>query len=381
MALERRYLLNREVQGSDAATRIVLLPRAGMLSAIGLRAEGTNGATRGTERLFDAIDRVEVIANGSEVLFSLEGIELWKWQHVFLKRRPPYIWTEVNAAVQDLFLLIPFGRWLGDPELYLDLSRYQNVELRVQFSPTISATTFATLSMTFTAILYQWRQGSRELRSRGYIRTTQFRSFTSLASGEDVTELPRRYPLLDLLVHVREAAIDPDLNITLLEIREDDGLVIPYTGRFLDIAMENQVMLDYEPVEHGIALVGNTDTFDTHQTRILGVTLVPVFVQSDANGIVTSNVNAIATDRITVSASDTADAAASTHFTAAAAARAHHFISRGLGLPQCLYVPLWNRMDLESAYPAPDKAKVQLALTNGNAGAAVRASVRELVAA
>lgn len=381
MALERRYLLNRSVQASNANTLITALPRTGILSALGLRTELTNGATRGTERVFEAIDRIEVVANGSEILYSLEGVEAYKWQYVHLRRRPPHIWTEVAGAVQDLMLLIPFGRFLGDPELALNLGNYQTVELRIQFSPTISATTFATLTTTFTAILYTWRAGSYGGSPRGFLRTTQVRAFTSVAAGEELFELPRRFPLLDLLVHVREAVINPDTDITQAEVREDDGLVIPYTGTFLDIAQENEVMLDLDTEEFGIALLGDTDTFDTHQSRILGAQLTPVFVQSDANGVVQTAIGSVTTDRIAASAADTADAAASTNFTAAAAARAHHWQSRGLGLPQALYIPLWDMKDLASAYPAPSKSKVQLALTQGGAGATVRVSARELAAA
>lgn len=378
MALERRYALNREVQSSNDATRILTLPRTGILSGIGLRVEITNGATRGTERIFEAIDRIEVIANGSEVIYSLTGVEAYKWQYVHLRRRPPHVWTEVGGAVQELMLQIPFGRYLGDPELALDLSRYQSVELRIQFSPTISATTFATGTVTFSAILYTWRQGSYAGQPRGFLRTSQTRDFTSAASGEDVHELPRRFPILDLLVHVREAAITPDTDITLAEVREDSGLVIPYTGRFLDIAEENAAMLGLDPTEHGIALLGDTDTFDTHLTRVQGLALTPVFTQSDANGVITTSIQGVTADRVTASASDTADAAAATHFTAAAAARQHQWIARGLGLPQALLIPLWDMVDLASAYDAPSKSKVELALTQGGAGATVRASVREL---
>lgn len=382
MSLRRQQILDRGVQVSDATTFVQALPRSGILSAISLRAEITNGATRGTERVFEAIDRIEVIVNGSEVVYSLEGVEAYKWQYVLLKRRPPHIWTEVNAAVQELTFIIPFGRKLGDPELALDLSRYNSCELRITYSPTISATTFVTGTTTFTVIGHFWRDGTYSGAPRGYIRTSQIQAFVSAAAGEQPQELPRRFPLLDLLIHVREAAgTNPDDNITLAEIREDSGLVVPYKGRFLDIAAENAQRLDLDPEEFGIALVQDADTFDTHQTRALGVQLSPVFVQSDANGIVTLAIGSVSTDRILISASELADAAATTHFTAYASRRQVHWRSRGFGLPQALWLPLWDGEDLNTAYPAPSKDRVDLVLTQGNAGATVRSSLRELVAA
>ena len=148
MTLERRYLLNREVQSGDAATRSIELPRAGLLSALPPRLECPNGATSGTEELIDAIDRVEVIADGSDVLFSLEGTELYKWNWAWLRRRPPIVRTMRLSIAQEVSYLVPFGRDIGDPELSLDLSRYQRVELQVTFSPTIAATAFTTGTFT-----------------------------------------------------------------------------------------------------------------------------------------------------------------------------------------------------------------------------------------
>jgi hypothetical protein len=385
--LFRRYLLQREVQVSDSTTRIVVLPRQGALSGIGLRFEITNGATRGAALIQDQINRVEVIANGSEVLFSLEGNELYRWSWAWLKRRPPQVRSEVAAAVQELFLFIPFGRTagdipmpFGDEELYLNLANFQTVELRINYTTTIAATAFATGTTTISSILYLWPADSMPSGSRGYVRTTQFRAFTSVASGEDVTEMPRRNKLLDVLVWVRAAAVVPDTNITLAEVREDDGRIIPYTGRYADIAAENQEWLDVDPMEHGIALVQDTDTLDTLVYRLQGITFMPVFVQSDANGILTMTAGVIAGDRVTISASETADAAAATHFTAFAARRPVHWVARGVGLPGAIYIPLWDGVSLGSAYDAPAKPKVTLALTNGAAGATVRASLREWVA-
>lgn len=382
MTLERRYLLNREVQSSDAATRIVQLPRQGLLSAIGLRVEITNGATRGTERIHDAIDRVEVIANGSEVLFSLEGTELYKWQFVHLRRRPPQVLTQAVSGVQELFLIVPFGRKLGDPEYCLDLSQFQSVELRIQYSPTIGATTFATGTTTFSAILYMWGAGLSPVGRRGYIRTTQFRSFTTAASGEDVTEMPRRFPILDVLVYCREAAIADGVDISLAEIREDDGRVIPYTGRFSDIQAENQQMLDMESEEWGIALRTDNDTIDTLLSRISTHSLAVIEDGTSTDSIVPQvTVASIAADRLTLSVVETDEDGTQAASAVATADYTIHWWARGIGIGNAIFIPLWDLEHPESAYPAPSKSKVTLALTQAGAGGDTRASVRELVAA
>ena len=380
MTLDRRYLLNREVQGTDDAVRTVELARAGLLSAIVLRLECTNGATSGTERLLDTIDRIEVIADGSDVLFSLEGTELYKWQYVWQQRAPAQILTERAAAVQELSLLIPFGRFIGDPELCLDLSRYQRVELRVDHSPTIAATAFATGTFTISAIEYSWRPGMFAGARRGFLRTRQIRSFTSAASGEEVFELDRRYPYMGALVYAREAAIADGVDITIVELREDAGRVIPYTGNWLDIQMENHELLDIDPTEEGVALRTDNGTIDTLLSRIISAS---VQLEDDTGASDSAHphgtIASITADRITLSVVEVDEDGTQGASGLASALYPIHWRARGIGIGNAVFLPLALQGNIDNPYPAPEKSKVQLALTQGGAGAAVRVSTQELV--
>jgi len=381
VSLQRRYLLNREAQAVDAATREVELPRQGLLSGIGLRLECTNGATSGTEILIDAIDRVEVIANGSEVLFSLEGVELYKWNWVWQRSRPPQLRTMVAAAVQELFLIIPFGRKIGDKELYLDLARFQRVTLRVQHSPTISATTFATATFTISAILFEFEPGTPGLASRGRLRTTQVRAFTSAASGEEVFELPRQNPHTAYLVYAREAAIEDGVDISIVEVREDDGRVIPFTARWLDLQMQNEMDLDLTAIEEGIALLTDAGTFDTLVSRIQSIQLALLEDAAAADAVTPQlTVGVVAADRVTVSILETDEDGTTAASALATALYRIYWMAKGIGIGNAVLIPMWDPEELSSAYPAPAKSKVQLALTQAAAGATTRVSVQELVA-
>lgn len=381
MAVQRRYLLNREVQSSDAATRIVQLPRSGILSALDLRAEMTNGATSGVNRIRDDIDKVEVIANGSEVLFSLEGMELERWQYVFTRRAARQVLTAIAGAVQELFLLIPFGRYIGDPDYAIDLSRYQTVELRITYSTTISATTFVTGTTTFSVIMYLWPEGSAAVAPRNYFRLTQFRALTTAASGEDVTELPRRFPILDVMVYDREAGIADGVNITQAEIRENDGLSIPYTGRWLDIQAENHHMLDIEAVEEGIHRRTDADTIDTLVSRIKDVQLTLLEAAGAADSVTPQlTIRSLTADRVTLSILETDEDGTTSASALATALYTIHWSAKGIGIGNAILLPLWDLKDPQTAYPAPSKDKVTLALTQADAGGTCRASVRELAA-
>lgn len=381
MTLERRYLLNRDVQSGDSGTRRVELARNGFVSAIGLRIECTNGATSGFERVHDAVDRVELIGDGSDVLFSLTGPELHRWQQVWQRRPAAEVWDEQGGNVQELFAVIPFGRFLGDPELALNLANYRRVELTVEFSPTIAATSFATGTFTITAIEYSWREGQQPAGVRGFLRTRQIRDFTSAASGDEEIELDRRYPIMGALVYAREAGVADGTDITTVEVQEDDGRVIPYTGRWLDVQAENQEMLDLESEVSGIALRSDADNIDTLLARILSAHVQVSEDLASAADQHYARIASITGDRIALTVYTLEGSATWAAMAVYATDIAIHVRARGIGIGNAVFIPLARPGDIANPYPAPEKSKVELVLTQGGAGATVRASVQELVPA
>lgn len=381
MSWQRRFLLDQETQTSDSATRRVALPRKGALSGLELRTRITNGATEGLEKIHEAIDRVEVVADGSNVLFSLEGSELYRWGHFILKHEPPSIQDQTGGVVQELTLPVCFGRYLGDPELHLDLAAYRDVEARIQYSPTIAATSFATGTTQFH-IPYWIDDGPNPPGPRrGWLRTTQVKAFDTVASGDDVTELSRLYPYWDLMVYCREAAIDDGVDLTRAQVWVNDKQVIPFDGRWDDVQAMNEALLGVDGTHKGVMVRGDTETFDTHCGRTVSAVITLVAVQSDANGVYQCNIGSVAGDRLTMSCSDTADAAASTHFTAAAADRTMKWIAKGLGVGNAILIPFAFDGKFDGALDPRDMSRLQLVLTQGAAGGTTRISTRELVPA
>ncbi len=381
MTFERRLLLDQETQSSDSATRRVPLPRRGLLSGLTLRTRITNGATSGLEKIFTAIDRVEIVADGSNYLFSIQGAALYRLAHFIYKVEPPHRQDQQASVVQELTLPILFGRYFGDPDFALNLGKYRDVELRIQYSPTIAATEFVTGTTQFHVVMWIDDDDTVIGSARGFIRTTEARQFTTAASGVDLTELARRYPYYDIMVYCREATIDDGVDLTIAEVRVDDGQYIPATGRWDDWQAENEKVLGIDVRHNGIMLRGDTETFDTHTGRIWWATSTVIFVQTDAAGIVTVDIGSIAGDRLTMSVSDTADAAASTHFTAAAADRPITWEAKGLGVGNAILIPFALHDNPDLALDAHDRGRLQLALTQGGAGGDTQVVTRELVAA
>lgn len=379
MSWERRLLLDNETQTSDSATRRIPLPRKGALSALELRTRITNGATAGEEHIVNAIDRVEVVADGSNVLFSLEGVELLRWAWYWLKRFPPQVWNEAAAAVQQLTLPILFGRSVGDPNFWLDLSQYRDVELRIQYSPTISTTGFMSGTTEFHIPMWVDDSSSPPGPRLGFLRTTQVKAFTSAASGEEVTELSRLYKYMDILVYAREAGIADGVDITKAEIRVDDKRLIPFTGTWDDIQAENEATFGIDTLVKMIAFRANGATIDMLTGRILEGELQARFTYAAGVDFPMYTIASVAGDRITVAGQLVEGSATWAAVSLDTTRRTLDVQARGLGIGNAIVIPFGLNGDLDRLLDAPSMSRLQLALTNGGAGADVRISTREVV--
>ena len=151
MTIKAMHYVNDEAQSSDAATWRLSLPNRGNLHTLMLKAACTNGATSGRAvSILDVVDKVEIIADGSEVIYSLTPQEMEKWYETLQGKALVGLQSESANAVQYMVFPVMFGRWLYDPEYYLPLEKFKDVKLEVTFSPTIAADGgFATGTVTF----------------------------------------------------------------------------------------------------------------------------------------------------------------------------------------------------------------------------------------
>jgi hypothetical protein len=380
MGWDRRTLIDQETQSSDAATRRIALPRGGVLSALAIQFRCQNGATAGEEALVDAIDRVEVVADGSNVLFSLEGSELHRWNWFWLKDIPPGIRDErASTQTQTMTLCVLFGRFIGDPRYSLNLANYRDVELRVQYSPTIAATSFTTGTFRIHVDMYIADRGAMPGPREGFLRTTQIFAFTSAASGEQRIELARLYPHWDMMVYAREAGIDDGVDITQVELQLNNKAIIPFTARWDMLQAENEKYFDIEPSSYLRALRADNAAITMYTGRILDAQVKIIQDVAAAADFDIADIASIAGDQITLHMALIEGSATYAATILETTRRGLLVDARGLGVGNAIVLPFAGYFGEEAALNAPEYDRAELVLTNGGAGADVRVSTRELV--
>ena len=374
----QEYLARRAVQSNDADTYRRSLLGQGAISVVNLRVEITNGSTSGTEFIFDTLDRVEITANGGDRILSLRGIELYKYLHFRHKRRPPGNRDQGASNVQYIEFQIPFGRFSGDPSFYLNSGNFGQLEISVEYSPTISVTTFATGTVTFDLSVLRW-DGRALPATRGYYRTVEFDIRTTLASGTHTIDLPTGHDLVGVFVHAFESGIEDGVDVTDVLLHLDDERVRIIRSRWLELQELNELEMGIDVQEAGLGHWNDQDTFETKVGRMLSFSAEPVqnltvgttdyanlSVASVAGGLLTFDIQLLDEEAGTGAVADTT-------------LRDYHWQAKGIGVGECVWVPISRWADLEDTLKPSDFRKATLELDEGGAGANVRTVPIQLV--
>lgn len=372
------HVVNGSQQSSDAATFTHRLPRRGCLSSILLKAACTNGATSGRGvNIHNVVDQIQVIGDGSYVLYNAFPQEIEKMQEILLGHPFPIEESQAASAVQRGTYQINFGRYMEDPEFYLPLGAFNDVELRVTFSPTIAADAgFTTQTTTFDVILV-WL--SEPLPSYlGTLVTKSTVNFTSAASGIDSRELNRGFPLRFVNVFAYEAAIEDGVDITHIQISRDNQ-----TFDFID--MDWLEAIDYQQVSFGLyvphrarLLLTNNESWASRIGRINSVSIHErTAVDTTGDVLIAARADTIAGDTLTFDIGNVDVTAGSETITASSADSAIDIEVSGQGVGYD-YLHVFGDLFVPDTWlDTSQVSRLDLDLTQAAAGATVRVATQE----
>lgn len=257
------YWQREYIRESDSATRDATykldLPDNGLMGTLMLRLEGKKAAGNplgsvAKWRLIDEIDKIEVIANGSEVIKSITGTQLQFGAFLDQGVVVPAIIEEYSSAYNRIAVPINFGREMYDKQLGLDLSRFNSVELQITNS---CSTSHWHDSLSWTTLAYWLRDQPSAFQ--GYMRSEEWRSWTTVADETRYFDLPTGLPLRRIILQAwpdldsdeKEESSPYDL-MDDIELNLRTGQVRVYKGGFDDLARENVLDLGVFPFGHGV---------------------------------------------------------------------------------------------------------------------------------
>ena len=184
----RRYVAADAESLSDTEVWDYSLGTTGILSGAVVIIKATNGSTSNVDNpIAGLVNKIE-ITDGARKLHSVTGIEEQALAAYDLKQVAPDT-EDMNADKEQVGVFtVKFGRYLGDNDYFLDLSKLSNPKLEVDFDITnvraAGATGFVSGSADITVILIKDDTGPFPA-PKGYLRAIEQYSWTTAASGDE----------------------------------------------------------------------------------------------------------------------------------------------------------------------------------------------------
>jgi hypothetical protein len=345
------------------------LPETGILDHLMLKltANCTSGYSLAVEfwRLMDFLTTVEVIGNGSTIIKSLTFKHLHFLNHLRLSVPPPAFWRNYAENTQMEYVTIPFGRWLKDSLYGLDLSRWNNVELRIT-----NTATAASYSTDITMSIMACFRRDDLTPPLGYLKHELWRQWTTVQDQIVYLTLPTEHPIsgiyLRALPHTTSGMSDTgfanlmdDIDFSLM-----GGTKQVYKGGLDDLIVENRMESGLEVITSGQA-DKNADTgFDAGIGRMMG--WASVLGSKDAGaGTIIETMIADATDNTISYENREAD-------------HPHEFIARGLAYMNMAYLHHVKDLNADQLIDPKRDGEVLLNIHTRNAAASA-AGVNDVV--
>jgi hypothetical protein len=203
----QRELLRDAVAMTFGQTYEYDLPKNGQLGSLVLWiASNPNGypflGAVPKWRLIDYISKIEVIADGATVIKSYDGLEAMAAACYDDGQEPVSQWRQYTSTPNREWIPIHFGRYLMD-ELYgLDLSRFNQVTLKITNDAT---STEYTTDIKITVIAYWLREGAT--KPSGYLREEVWKSWAPVAAAVEYSDLPVALPIRRIVLEARPARV------------------------------------------------------------------------------------------------------------------------------------------------------------------------------
>jgi hypothetical protein len=180
----------------------------------GLNTTGTAGATAHPAK---CVTKVE-ITNGSDVLYSLSGLDLYALSIIHNKNVAANWFNYLNDCYFDLSLRVNFGRRLWDPELALDPKQFPNLQLKVTSDMDAGGVAPDASKLDVWAHCFD----QEEISPIGFLSSKLIKEYTLGDASHEYTELPTDMPIRKIMFRALLAGTEPYGVIAHVKLDEDN---------------------------------------------------------------------------------------------------------------------------------------------------------------
>lgn len=224
----------------NSGTKIIDIKINDPISVLWMRLKASNNSTgpNANSPITRCISSIELV-DGSDVLYSLSGHQANANAAFDLRRMPNNTYQEEGTLTQSAKIPLIFGRYIGDPEYYLDPRKFSNPQLKITWDlakvNAIGANGYESGSGELTVMAKIMEDAPDP---KGFLMSKELYSWETAASGDERIDLPNDYPYRRLMLRSYEAGTSLTSAITDMKLSVDNDKYVPFDFHAKDLARQ-----------------------------------------------------------------------------------------------------------------------------------------------
>ena len=207
-----------------SGTKVIDLNIADIISRINIRWQIMKVGADMNSYPHKDITKIELV-DGSDVLHSLNGGQN-QALCIYDRKAPTMLEGGIISANNQIsYYGIDFGRFLFDPNLAFDPTKFKNPQLKISYNEAVSDTGASANELEVWAECFDEKVPS----PMGFLSAKEHYSYTPAASGVyEYIQLPTDYLLRKMLIQGYKAQYEPWYQISDAKLDEDNDKRIPF---------------------------------------------------------------------------------------------------------------------------------------------------------
>ena len=216
---------------TDDFTELIDINLSDPISRILVEYEGLNSNQNGSTHHFaKSIKKIELV-DGSDVLFSLDGLEAYALQFYQNKRTPSDWLTYGNANYFHVTFALDFGRWLWDTDFALDPKRFNNLQLKIESDMDAGGAAPTASKLQVLASVFD----QKTVSPAGMLTARRIKQYTMGSASHEYTDLPTDRKIRKLIVKGLVVGTELCQSIDTLKLSEDNDKHVVFDNTIAEL--------------------------------------------------------------------------------------------------------------------------------------------------
>lgn len=202
---------------NSAGTKTIDINVADPISRFTVQMKGLNSSDTPVAHPAKMISKIELV-DGSDVLFSLSGVEAQALNFFDEGRMPHTVLNYLNDVYAIATFNINFGRFLYDPVLALDPKKFTNPQLKITHDLAEGGSTPDAAQLSVYAHIFD----EKEISPAGFLMSKEQYSYTLVSSAKEHIDLATDFPYRKLILQSMSTTKQPWEQYNQVKLSQDN---------------------------------------------------------------------------------------------------------------------------------------------------------------